>query len=719
MAAVGASTRTWEQSRFEEFEKGVADRVAIRSDGKLFLAPRFVEVFDAPVAHLWTLARDSRGNLYAAGGPGARVFRIPPSGSGAKFFETEALDIHALAVDRRDNLYAATSPDSKLFRIDPQGRGTQLADIKVKYVWAMAFSSRGDLFLATGDKGEIWRIDSSGRPSLFFQTDESHVRSLLIDRQDNLIAGTDPGGLVIRIPAAGGAGFVMYQSTKKEVTALTLDQEGAIYAAGVGTRARPTGLPPLPSVVPPPPATPVPSPIGPTPAPTTSTQPLPSAPLPPVTVRTVVTGGSEVFRIGPDGAPRKLWTSTDEIVYALGLDPTGKLVIGTGNSGRIFRIESDHVHSLLMKAAPSQVTALLREADGRLFVATANVGKVYRLGPELEPKGSFESEVFDAGGFSAWGRLQWKGDVIQGASLAFETRSGNLSTPAQYWSSWSRATPKPEGAGVDSPAARFLQWRALLQAGGTASPMLDQVTVAYRPKNAAPAINQIEITPPNYRFPDPPAPSTSPPTLTLPAIGSKPSQRPAATLQSVRPMNFAKGYLGVRWLAQDENEDDLIYKVEIRGANEQNWNLLDKDLDQPQLSWDSTAFADGMYQVRVTASDSPSNPGGEALTYSKESEPFPIDNTPPVISSLTASREGSRLHVRFRAADSMTRIKKSDYSVDGSEWRPMLPVSRLHDSRELDFDFLTDEDVKPSEHTVAIRLWDANDNLVTAKAVVR
>ena len=157
---------------------------------------------------------------------------------------------------------------------------------------------------------------------------------------------------------------------------------------------------------------------------------------------------------------------------------------------------------------------------------------------------------------------------------------------------------------------------------------------------------------------------------------------------------------------------------EIRGLTEQNWKLLEDEVRAQHLSWDSTAFADGRYQLRVTASDAPSNPGPEALSYSKESEPFAIDNTPPAISAVTAAPEGQRLRVRFRAADALTNIKKSEYSVDGAEWRVMLPATRLFDSRELEFDFLTEE-VKPGEHTVAIRVWDANDNLAAAKAIVR
>src|SRR5712692_9400905 len=107
LTAAAETTRTWEQTRFDEFEKGMAEHIALRSDGKLALAPRFQEIYDAPLAYLWSLARDSRGNLFAAGGPGGRVLKLgAPPRSGAKdvkpFFETEALEIHALAVDRSD-----------------------------------------------------------------------------------------------------------------------------------------------------------------------------------------------------------------------------------------------------------------------------------------------------------------------------------------------------------------------------------------------------------------------------------------------------------------------------------------------------------------------------------------------------------------------------------------------------------------------------------------
>ena len=75
-----------------------------------------------------------------------------------------------------------------------------------------------------------------------------------------------------------------------------------------------------------------------------------------------------------------------------------------------------------------------------------------------------------------------------------------------------------------SPSARFIQWRATLNAApGGASPELESVSVAYLPKNVEPRIDEIEITPANYKFPAgsaalPAGPSQS---LTLPPLGKR------------------------------------------------------------------------------------------------------------------------------------------------------------------------------------------------------
>ncbi len=470
------STQKWEQSTLEEFEEGTAKNISVRSDGKLMLAPHFRELHDAKAAYLWALVSDSKGNLFAGGGPDAVVYRITPGGQASTFFQTKALEIHALAVDREDNLYAATSPEAKVYKIKPSGESALFFDSKANYIWDMAFDSKGNLFVATGDQGRIYRVTAQGQDSLFFETEETHARSILVDAGDNLIVGTDPSGLILRVSNTGansGEGFILYQSSKKEITTLALGKDRSIYAAGVGNRgAQPAGQEPA---APPASAVQVNASLGGGPAVSEGQEAQAQGPRPAVTP---IVGGSEIYRLRPDGEPRVVWSSSSDIVYALVLDPSDKLLVGSGDKGRLLRIESDTLHSIVLTTASSQITALVSGVGNKVFAATSNIAKVYQLGPELESEGTFESDVLDAGIFSEWGRLGWNGRTGPSAKIAISTRSGNLSSPNRNWSAWSEPVERPEGRAAGSPPARFLQWKAVLSAPpGSSSPILNSVTV--------------------------------------------------------------------------------------------------------------------------------------------------------------------------------------------------------------------------------------------------
>jgi len=237
-------------------------------------------------------------------------------------------------------------------------------------------------------------------------------------------------------------------------------------------------------------------------------------------------------------------------------------------------------------------------------------------------------------------------------------------------------------------------------------------------RNLPPRIEAIESTPPNYRFPAPSVPSGPSQTLSLPPIG-KPVSSSGSSLSgdSATPsMQYAKGYIGARWAASDDNGDSLIYTVEVRGVHETNWKLLKDKVREKYWSWDSTAFPDGEYRLRVTASDLPGNAPAEALSASMVGEPFLIDNMPPRIAGLSASASGGKLHAIWNAADALSDIKKAEYSLDGGDWTLVAPVTGLSDSHELAYD-LTLDHVAPGEHTLAVRVEDDYDNQSVDKVV--
>jgi hypothetical protein len=714
-ALSAGQTRTWTQGEAADFEKGILKNVSLRSDGRLALAPVSRELFDSAASYLWALARDSKGNLYAGGGTSAKLYRIPPDGKGKVLADLDALEIHAIAVDSKDRVYAATSPDGKIYRISVNSSGNGKPEVfydpKAKYIWGMVFDAAGNLFVATGDQGELHRVTPDGKGAVFFKSDETHRRALAIDAKGNLILGTEPGGLVLRVTPAG-EGFVLYQMGKREVTAVAQAPDGAIYAAAVGNRqSTPAPAPQAPAPPPAPALSQVQVTVGAGAAPA-----RPPATPPPSTAPAGVAGGSEVYRIDPDGSPRRVWGHAQDVVYAIAFDATGRALLGAGNKGNVYRIESPTMYTSLLSLPATQVTAFQAGRDGRLYAATGNTGKVYEIGPGLEHEGSVESDVFDSGMYSLWGRLSYEAN-LNGGQVAMATRSGNLDRPQKNWSAWAAVPAGGKGGRVASPAARFVQWKATLT-GGT--PELDSVDVAYLPKNLEPRIDEIETTPPNYRFPAVSAPLiVFPQSLSLPPMGKRASSGGGSgmSMDSTPTMQYAKGFIGTRWSASDPNGDPLVFTVEIRGTGETEWKLLKDKVTERYLSWDSTAYPDGEYRVRVTASDAPGNPPAEALTARMEGSPFWIDNTPPKVSALGAVRTGGKLQVKWHAADALNNIVKAEYSLDGSEWKVAAPVTRLSDAQELDY--ALDLDAGAGEHTIAVRVEDEYGNQAVEKTVVK
>ncbi len=716
LAAVGpvcfaVETRVWEQSDQSAFARGTPKHLSIRSDGHLALAPVFKELDSTGVPYLWAIAQDSKQTVYYAGGAptGAttKVFALPANGKPKVFAELTGLEVHALAVDSQDRVYAAVLPDAKIYRIDSSGKPQLFFDAKCKYIWAMAFGRSGDLFIATGDSGIIYRVTSDGKGSEFFRTEETHARSMIIDEAGNLIIGTEPNGLILRITPEGKS-FVLYQANKREVTAVA-EHDGLVYAAAVGSK--PAGV----SVTGPAPVLPSnPPAVTPSGTPRAGTTP-PSLPPAVGSLSAAIVGGSEFYRIQKDGFAESLWSSSADLIYAIAFDPAGKPLLGTGNKGLMYRVDSNQLSTQLLNAPPTQVTAFLQGRDGLVYAATGNVGNLYSIGPALETTGTLESEVLDASDFTYWGKVHLTSTSHDG-SIAIETRSGNLSRPQNSWSPWTSVAVTKLGGQINSPAARFLQYRlTLTRSSGAGSPELSVVYIAYLPKNIAPTIHQIEIAPFNYRESGLPStlerstlPSGSPATLSLPAVGQRrPTGSIALDLAGAVTLQYSKGYITARWSASDPNGDSLSFKVEMKQKTESMWRLLQDKLKDQHYSFDSTAFPDGEYVMRVTASDAPGNTPANALTSSFESDPFTIDNTPPEITNIKIANDGPQHQISFTVQDALSWIDKAEYSVNGGDWTLLEPVNKVTDSQTLNYTL--------SAHRgqiVAVRVFDEDDNVV-------
>ncbi|MGQ0763061.1 MAG: hypothetical protein ACT4OT_13755 [Acidobacteriota bacterium] len=696
----------WEINSRAEVLKGEARGVSITDNGVVTLAPRLDRVFDTEQPYIWSTAVDAAGNLYLGTGHDGKLFRVTADGRGALLYKAAELDVTALAIAKDGALFAATSPDGKVYRITSDGKAEVYFDPVDKYIWSLAVLPDGSLAVGTGDNGKLYRVRAAGAKSeaaLLLNTNQTHVMSLAVTKQGDLIAGTDPGGLVLRISSDGKA-FGLYDAPLREIHALSVADDGSIYALGLSdavavNRPQTTGSADATTT---------------TTATTDETAATQQTQLaqPSRSRNDLNNVRSAVFRILNDGGTDIVWSSTSVTGFAL-LATRNGVLLGTSDKGRIYSITNDGRDTLLLQSPEGQISAMVARGSD-VFAASSNQGKLFRYGEARVNEGTYESPVRDAKLTSTWGRVWWRGQ----GPIQLQTRSGNSDKPDATWSDWSASYTDAAGAQITSPKARFVQWRAVLRSGagtGAAQPQLEDVSIAYLPRNVAPEILSITILPPGVALQQQLLIQTDP---NIESAGLDPSLFGLASQTPPRRL-FQRGARSLQWQSEDRNGDTLEYAVYYQPLGETNFHLLKDHIRETFFTVDAASLADGRYIFRVVASDVLDNPTGAALSGERLSDAVDIDNTPPILRLVgSASVTGNRGRAVFEVEDTTGRIKRADVSVDGGTWREVFPDDGIADSPRERFsvDLLIEG---PGEHTISLRAYDNSNNVGTISVTVR
>ncbi len=735
-ALQAATTTTWELSTYQDLIKGRFSGVALDRDGRLTLAPKLDSVFSSGQAVIWSLAKAPDGSLYAGTGHRGRVYRIAPGGASALLWTADQAEVFAVAVDAGGALYAATSPDGRIYRIE-NGKAVEIFNPKAKYIWALAFGKDGTLYAGTGDPANVYAIDKAGKGELYYATGQGHVTSLALDTQGRVLAGTDPNGILYRIAAKDKA-FVLYDASLPEIHSIKAMPDGTVYAAALGgavvkgasgvasfstgttslTVSAPTTSVTVTDTQASPPEL---KPRAEKPSATQSaTQQTATAAAPAVEIAGV--DKSAIYRINPDNTVETLWTSKDENIYDLTLRADGNIFFATDVEARIYSLGADHKPALIAQANEGEATRLL-ETGASVLAATGDTGNVFRLTPagsgeQTETKGSYESPVHDANTVAKWGRISWR---QRGGNAEFETRSGNSARPDQTWSEWSAPLRDPRNSLIASPNARYIQWRLTLnglRAPNGPQALVEDVTVAYLPQNNPPVIRSITASTVAASGSSSKAASSSANaayTVTVTDTGETSSASSGTAAQTLSRGGGSQ--IQVLWQADDPDGDRLAYALWFRGEDETVWKLIRSNLSENSFLIDGDVFADGRYYFRVVASDRPSNPPDLAREAEQVSAPVLLDNTPPQVTLSAPRRNGGHLEMTADAADAMSALRRCDYSVDAGPWTLVEAADGVTDSPHEQFHIVVDN-LRPGEHLIVVRAFDAANNAGLAKVVV-
>lgn len=712
---LSAAPAFWQVATQADFLRGEVEQLAIDEHGRLMLGPAVERVADTSAPFVWAVLPAPDGGVYLGTGNDGRVLHVSPSGESRVVFDATEMAVHALAPAPDGGLFAATSPDGRIYRIARDGTATPFFDPEERYIWALAVDREGRLFAATGEQGRIYRIAPDGTGEVFHASAATHVVSLAFGPDGRLAAGTESPGRVFRFEATGRP-FLLLDTPFQEVRSLRFASDGRLYAVALSGRATSGGDAPADSAPPEAARPPIPS---------VSTEitavAVVEAPLAGQGTTVSPSGDGRaaagaVYRIGVDGLWDQLWESRDDAPYDLLIEDDGALLVATGNSGKVLRLDGEPWRPVLVARVPAQQTTRFARVEGRTLMATANPGLLLSLSTARATRGTYESEVKDAQMVSSWGTLSWRATTPAGTSVQIQTRSGNTATPDEAWSDWSAPYASATGSAIASPAARYLQWRAVLS-GTNASPVLTSLTAAYLQRNVRPQVQSITVHPPGIVFQKP---FSTGEAEIAGFDGLPPDQQMAAQPGGGPALGrrvYQKGLQTFAWRAEDANGDTLAYEIQYRRESETEWRPLASALAESIYVWDTSSVPNGTYTVRILASDRLSNPPAAALAGELESQSFDVDNSPPQVAFEAVRRDGEQFVVAFEARDADTALRRVEYSIDARKWEPLFPTDGMLDARVERFELRLDAAL--AGRAVVIRATDAMNNIGIGQVVLR
>jgi hypothetical protein len=655
------------------------------------------------VQYVWGIVRTDDGKIYAATGPSGKIYEISPDGSSKVLLDTGENNVLCLISDGHDLLFAGTGRHGLVYRINRKtGESFVLYNAPESDVQTLALDAKGNLYAGTAEAKDETQPESSDTDNERNGHPEEAETGVPIAPQEPHNSAPPPGPVPVPNPNPGQPNPIpknprsaVPQSTRYLAIAHPGDAR-IILADDPGDGGGDNPGPPshgMPRPVP-----------GPQTQPADNGQPHPPEENPAPTGEPRAEGNA-IYKIDPQGFVTEIFRQP---VLVMGMiESKGVLFVATGSEGQVYQVNPDAEETVVLaKVDAKQVTSLLAAKDGNIYLGLANVGGVATMSSGYADKGTYTSSLLDASQISRFGKIQLHGTLPTGTALTVATRSGNVKEPLEKgWSNWSAEIPATEFVQVNSPPARFLEYRLTFSSNaGKSTPMVENVNIAYQTPNLPPVVKSVKII--NPAAPD--QGNANGGANGPAAAGGGDADAGGGSGPAVRfpPTR----HLTINWEASDPNNDTLVYTVYFRLVGSSEWIVLKDKLTDTSYDWDNRMVADGRYEIKVTASDAPSNTVADAKTTSRISDPVVVDNTAPIIGPIKTKVAGNSVHLETTVDDAQSVVGEVVYSVDSAkDWQFALPVSNIYDSPEAQMSFDI-PGLSPGKHQVTLRATDSHGN---------
>ncbi|MEN6303071.1 MAG: SpoIVB peptidase S55 domain-containing protein [Armatimonadia bacterium] len=519
-------------------------------------------------------------------------------------------------------VYYATANPGRVYRVRPQGKPELVLETEYFGVRGLVADGQGNVYAGTWPGGRIYKITPEGKAAELCALQADYVWSLALRSDGMLVAGTGPEGQVYEVAPGGKAKLLTELPQAHVLTMLAQGNDMFLGTAGKGLVYRLGADGSLAALV------------------DTNGDDVTGLTAGSNGMLYAGTSNGKVYRLAKNATPEVVFDEKTLPVYGL-LWARDRLLAATGGEGKLVAITPDKQHDIIEDTETTHLLCLAAGPGNTVCVGSANAGELRKLTLEGAAQGSFVSSILDAKRTAQWRKIDWLASVPTGTELTVKTRSGNSANPEDgSWSSWSAAYSQPGVDDIASPAARYLQYRVeMKRQDGAESPLLQRIAISYLPANQEPKA-EFEAT-----------------------VGEKPLHETAK----------------LTWTASDDDKDTLLATVEYRVAGTGKWEQI-KQLagDKKTCDWDTAKVKDGLYDLRLTVSDEPSNPANP-LSAQQMVYAVRVDNAKPEVLLQNVAEKDGKLVVEGIASDGHC-VAEVAYQVD-EQWRGAVAVDGVFDGQ--------------------------------------
>lgn len=671
--AWAGGTKTHEIEGFESLSDGEVEGAAIETSGRV---TRGLAAESVTVEHssAFTCLVDGK-QAWIGTADKATIQKVDlRSGKPAveQLAELEGVVVSAMARLPGGDLVVAVLPGSKLLRVDNKGKVSEFAELKdVEQIWAIV-PHKGRLLVGTGPRGELWSVGTDGKDAKIVLDVEDKDILAVLPIGDEVLVGVSPKARLYKLDTELGGVMLHEFSGGHELRALALSGDTLVAAVNsfedrsISSRVALTKQLNRSSL--------------------TGEKPEDND-----TGRARADADAELWAVdlgqkrdvlrAQDAAWDKWFSKKEQyFIDLLALDDQGTVLAASSAGGRIYRARGRRDVAIVADLEQRQATSMCALERGDVLATASDGAAVVVLSqtPADKDKAKLRwvSEVLDADHPARYGNFALRGD----GKLELRVRTGPTKEVDDRWSDWTAVKLTREGldlrGSADLPRRRYIQVEVTL-ADGDAE--FRSLVAFYSPENLPPLIGSIDVKGPN--------------------VSTTSDDEPEASVE-------------IEWDADARDGDSLSYDVHVRGTGAgDRWVKLNTDgpLTKKTAKLDLDTLPDGIYEVRVVASDEPSNGAGAAARDELISKPFVIDRTRPTLDGVQAS--GGR--ITGVAKDRGGYILDVAFSIDGGSFRAASASDGMFDSSSEKWELLLPDDIGPGRHRVVVRARDASGNLET------